>query len=181
MKFSSFSSQSCTTPRLNPHRRKISSNLPPTMPSTAAFVTRAFTPLVRRHTRHTLICSTSSTTTRKYHPLEPLKSVTNPRVKFARSLLQRKHREESGKVLLEGHRLVLDAVNAGIELEEMYYTVGASSRSTSLIPAFEACLKHPVPVTDKVMVSMSDTVSPQVCLCSSRHALRNVCELTLWA
>ena len=132
-------------------------------PTRTAFVTRAFTPIVRRRTRNTLICSNSNTTTRRYHPLEPLQSVTNPRVKFARSLLRRKHREETGKVLLEGHRLVLDAVNAGIELEEMYYTVGASSRSTSLIPAFDACMKHPVPVTDKVMASMSDTVSPQVC------------------
>lgn len=111
-----------------------------------------------------------------------LESTSNSRVKFVRSLFRRKQRDETGKVVLEGHRLVLDTAEAGYEFEDLFYSVDASSRSASLTPAFERCKSVPTAVTSKVMTSISDTVTPQgVVAVMSRPdiALPNKCSLLL--
>ncbi len=90
-----------------------------------------------------------------------LQSVSNPRVKYVRALQRRKQRDVERKIVLEGHRLVLDAVRAGYELHELFYTADALKRAPSLTPAFNACAKRATLVSEKVMASMSDTVTPQ--------------------
>lgn len=103
-----------------------------------------------------LICSACSSS-------PALESTSNPRIKFARSLLRRRHRDSSKKILLEGHRLVLDAIGAGHSLDELYYTENALSRGPSLRPAFASAGSRAISVSDKVLASISDTVTPQVC------------------
>lgn len=90
-----------------------------------------------------------------------LESLNNPRIKAARGLLRRRNREAESKVLLEGHRLVLDALNAGLVLESVYYTESAltrGSRASALSSALAQC--NPTLVSDKVMSSLSDVVTP---------------------
>lgn len=88
-------------------------------------------------------------------------SVSNPRVKYVRGLQRRKIRDLERKVVLEGHRLVLDVVRAGYELEQLFYTAEAMTRTPSLTPAFNACSNRATLVSEKVMASISDTVTPQ--------------------
>lgn len=45
---------------------------------------------------------------------QPLSSLQNPRVKLARSLTRRKDREKTGLILVEGEKLLLEAVAAGL-------------------------------------------------------------------
>ncbi len=88
-----------------------------------------------------------------------LESVNNPRVKAARNLLRRRVRETEGKILLEGHRLVLDAVNASLPLESLFYTKSAltrGSRSAALRDCIASVGSSATMVSDKVMASLSD-------------------------
>lgn len=107
------------------------------------------------------VCSASGSNTGTGTGSAVLESTSNPRVKFVRSLFRRKQREETGKVVLEGHRLVLDTAEAGYEFDDLFYSVDASARSAALTPAFERCKSVPTGVTGKVMAAISDTVTPQ--------------------
>lgn len=50
-----------------------------------------------------------------------ISSRSNPNIKFARALRQRKHRQETGLALVEGIRHVGEAVEAGAAVQTIYY------------------------------------------------------------
>jgi TrmH family RNA methyltransferase len=56
--------------------------------------------------------------------LEVITSLHNARIKQARSLRQRKHRQASGAFLVEGIRHIGEAVEAGAAIEAVFYTPG---------------------------------------------------------
>ena len=112
-------------------------------------------------------------------------SAQNPRVKLAKSLARRRGRDKSGMVLLEGHRLCCDTIEAAL---------GASGQAQHLaLPdtvfigpsAFEApegsrlkCLLEQLPsttvlsVSEKVLLSVATTDTPQaVCAILPRPKL----------
>lgn len=101
---------------------------------------------------------------------EPVRSLQNPRVKNARSLLRRRPRAKDQRLLLEGHRLVLDAVDAGHVPETVFYTEEAllrgeyGGRLRVLTDGGEAIL-----CTEEVIASISDTVTPQGCVAVFRQ------------
>jgi RNA methyltransferase, TrmH family len=54
-------------------------------------------------------------------PTEPL-SPNNPRIRDAAKLAQKKHRRETGLILIEGARLVADALASGAQVREVFCT-----------------------------------------------------------
>lgn len=104
------------------------------------------------------------------HTDADIHSLRNQRVKDARALLRRRQREKEGKILLEGHRLISDAVDAGVAPQCFFYTKAALDRNKSHY-ALRDVMRHKgaddLAVTESVIRSLSDTVNPQVSLCDA--------------
>jgi TrmH family RNA methyltransferase len=90
-------------------------------------------------------------------------STDNPKVKLARSLLERRGREKQGLCLVEGVRLIEDAMRAGIHPSLIFFV-----RSAQLLPAFQSLLTaaefEKVPrweLAPEVFQTLSDTVTSQ--------------------
>ena len=87
-------------------------------------------------------------------------SLSNPLVKQARALHQKKTRNESGAFLVEGIHHVGEVVQAGWEIESILYASGVltSSFAHELISSGSFT---PQPVTPQVMESIADKENPQ--------------------
>ncbi|MDP1716237.1 MAG: RNA methyltransferase [Anaerolineales bacterium] len=87
-------------------------------------------------------------------------STSNPLIKQARALRQKKARNESGLFLVEGIHHVGEAVAAGWEIEAILYASGVltSPFAHDLINRFSF---KPQPVTAQVMESLADKENPQ--------------------
>lgn len=97
---------------------------------------------------------------------DEISSLKNPRVKEARALLNRRHREKTGKILLEGRRLIQDALQQDLQPLEFFYTKHALERShenLSLQSIMRTRGAKDYLVPDAVIRSFSATVNPQVC------------------
>lgn len=87
-------------------------------------------------------------------------SLSNPLIKQARSLRQKKARRESGLFLVEGIHHVGEAVQAGWDAEAVIYSPDTltSSFAHDLISRLKIA---PQPVTPQVMESLADKENPQ--------------------
>lgn len=87
-------------------------------------------------------------------------SLQNSRVKAVRALHRRRQREREGRVLLEGLRLIEDALAAGFTPELLFYTaeVPADPHAAALLPAVGRAAEE---VSPEVMASLTETVTPQ--------------------
>ena len=87
-------------------------------------------------------------------------SPSNPLIKQARALRQKKARNESGLFLVEGIHHVGEVVEAGWDVESILYSSGVltSSFAHDLISRFSF---NPQPVTAQVMESLADKENPQ--------------------
>ena len=82
-----------------------------------------------------------------------IQSTRNPTVKLVRSLLTKKGRRETGLHLIEGERLVAEAVSSGAEIDSLFVEEGRE-------PVY--CPNGSVyQVTRHVLESMTDTDNPQ--------------------
>ena len=90
----------------------------------------------------------------------PITSLQNPKVKAARALHRRRQREREGKILLEGVRLIADAVDAGYVPELLFYTESAleNEQAAALVESLQEVAWA---VTDEIMAHLADTVTPQ--------------------
>jgi TrmH family RNA methyltransferase len=90
-------------------------------------------------------------------------SVSNPRVKYARSLAQKRARRQEGCFVAEGVRLVDDALRAGASLRMAFYVedLDASPDGAGLIERLCGAVADCLSVTPAVMKALSDTVTPQ--------------------
>ncbi|MBJ6362376.1 TrmH family RNA methyltransferase [Paenibacillus sp. GCM10012307] len=82
-----------------------------------------------------------------------ISSVQNTKVKQWASLLEKKHRERSGQFIIEGVHLVLEAVQAGIEIECIVYDTdkGIPAELKTDAPSATPCewVSAPTPVLAK--------------------------------
>lgn len=87
-------------------------------------------------------------------------STSNPLIKQARALRQKKARNESGLFLVEGIHHVGEVVEAGWEVETILYSSGVltSPFAHELITRFSF---KPQPVTAQVMEALADKENPQ--------------------
>ncbi|MEZ4831625.1 MAG: RNA methyltransferase [Caldilineaceae bacterium] len=90
-------------------------------------------------------------------------STSNPRVKQARKLQRKRHRDESGLCLLEGARLIEDAWRAGAVFDSVYVVANAADAGTwaTLIGDMRARGVAVFTVTGAVLSAMTETVTPQ--------------------
>lgn len=91
-------------------------------------------------------------------------SASNEHVKLVRSLqAQRRARHKAGRFVIEGTNLVLDAVAAGAEIDEVYYSeeFAGSPNGQSALETLSRSGAGLLAVADPVMRVMSDTQTPQ--------------------
>ena len=90
-------------------------------------------------------------------------SPTNPRLKLIKKLHQRRQRERSGLILLEGHRLVIDALDAGFCPEFVLLSDAAlddaaeGARLQAALRGAECVARAP----SALVAELSDTQTPQ--------------------
>ncbi|CDF40918.1 unnamed protein product [Chondrus crispus] len=93
-----------------------------------------------------------------------LTSARNPHLKLARSLLRRRHRDKNNLILLEGQRLIEDALSASFAPHQLFYSDKLLRRSAAM-GALLADVRRsgcaPMLVAEPIMRSLCNTVSPQ--------------------
>ena len=104
-------------------------------------------------------------------------SLSNPLIKQARALRQKKARRESGMFLVEGIHHVGEVAEAGWDIESIIYAPDllTSSFAHDLISRININLQ---PVTPQVMDSLTDKENPQGILAVVRQKQTRVDELT---
>ena len=89
-------------------------------------------------------------------------SAQNPRIQQVRALLsQRKAREQAGEFVIEGVRLVEEALSAGWQARLLLYTRELSPRGMQLIEAAQAQGAQVEEIPAQLMKSTADTENPQ--------------------
>ena len=86
-------------------------------------------------------------------------SASNPSVKEACELKQKKTRDESGKFLIEGAKMLGEAVSSGIKADSVFVTEVAYSENKALIDSMN--LQKLYVVTDNVLSKLSEWKTPQ--------------------
>jgi TrmH family RNA methyltransferase len=90
-------------------------------------------------------------------------STDNPKVKLARSLLERRGREKQGLCLVEGVRLIEDALRAGVRPALVFFLCSAQ-RPPGIQPLLDSLQAEKIPegeLTPEVFKTLSDTVTSQ--------------------
>ncbi|HRW06581.1 MAG TPA: RNA methyltransferase [Caldilineaceae bacterium] len=91
-------------------------------------------------------------------------SMENQQVKEARKLQRRRYRERSGTLLIEGLRLVRDALQSGVQIEKLFYAPTMVAGNQPLLELIDHCGAANIPLlacTDEVFVTLAETVTPQ--------------------
>lgn len=91
-------------------------------------------------------------------------STSNQRVKDVRALqARRRSREKAGRFVIEGTRLVSEAIAAGAPVAEVYYTedYAAGAEGRAVLDGLSRLGGVLSPVDEAVMGAMSDTETPQ--------------------
>ena len=92
-----------------------------------------------------------------------ISSLDNPQVKLARLLKRRSWREKKNLFLIEGYRLVREALEAGYPLQAVFYTpeFGDTAPGRDLIARLELQGYRCLAVAPSLMKTMATTVTPQ--------------------
>ena len=90
-------------------------------------------------------------------PRDPISSPANPRVRTAAALRDRRHRERTGRILIDGARELLRALDAGAELETLFVTepLCRSAACRELLDRIGADDRRRVEVTETAFAKLS--------------------------
>lgn len=104
--------------------------------------------------------------------MERITSKDNPRIKRARALERKRERLRSGEFLVEGVRLVEEAVRRRAPLVEAFISpaVEQDARGRLLVSELMGQSVPVLPVTESVLTSISQTETPQGVVAISRFA-----------
>lgn len=86
-------------------------------------------------------------------------SVSNPSVKEVCEFKQKKMRDESGKFLIEGAKMLREALYSGVEVDSVFATEAAYAQDRSLIDSMS--IQKLYLVTDNVLSKLSEWKTPQ--------------------
>ncbi|MBQ8451476.1 MAG: RNA methyltransferase [Clostridia bacterium] len=89
---------------------------------------------------------------------EIITSLDNPMIKEARSLLDKKFRKFYGKFLVDGEKLVNEVVCGAMEVDKLFVDSSKLANFNYILEKFDGKI---VPVTEKVMNSISENATPQ--------------------
>jgi TrmH family RNA methyltransferase len=87
-------------------------------------------------------------------------STSNERVKYVHALSRRKTRQEEGRFVVEGIRLVEEAIRANVQPDFIFYTTEVDERGQKLIERLHAGGAVCLDVTPGVMRFCSETETP---------------------
>lgn len=93
-----------------------------------------------------------------------LTSVDNPRIKAARKLLHRRQRAANGQVLVEGVRLLQDALSSNVAIGLVFYApelITDNQAATRLLQDLQQRQVECQPCSRAVLASLTETVTPQ--------------------
>lgn len=91
-------------------------------------------------------------------------STSNQRIKDARKLQSRRHRQATGKLFLEGVRLIGDAVQSGCWPELLFFVpelMVANPQGAQLVAQVQAAGSECLACTEPVFATLAETVTPQ--------------------
>ena len=88
-------------------------------------------------------------------------SHSNPKVKLVRALARRKERYAARQFVVEGVRLIEEAINAGIVPAFVLYTAQTDSRANALLERLRTLTPDTLEVSDQVMKEIASTETPQ--------------------
>ncbi len=88
-------------------------------------------------------------------------SFSNPLVKHARSLREKKHRRAEGLFLAEGLRILTEAREAGVLPERIFFADGSHRLVRALIEAVEAAGGEAVETSEDILHKISGKDNPQ--------------------
>ncbi len=88
-------------------------------------------------------------------------SLTNDKVKYVRSLAERKHRVREGRFPIEGARLIDDALAAGLTPDWVFCAERLSPRTQETVSRLKKRNVELIVVSDAVLKACSDTETPQ--------------------
>jgi RNA methyltransferase, TrmH family len=103
-------------------------------------------------------------------------SSSNPRVAAARRLRRRSQREATGLILVEGERVISEALALGV-VEDLFVTADAAQLASDA----EASDLRPLWVSTSVLRSLSDAVTPQGAVAMVRSPLIPLPEVSSWS
>ncbi len=91
-----------------------------------------------------------------------LTSPRNPLIQHIRRLQSRaRARREAGEFVIEGIRLIEEALQAGVRPRTLIHTPDVGARGETLLAGLRALGVDPLPVSPSVMQAASDTPTPQ--------------------
>jgi TrmH family RNA methyltransferase len=91
-----------------------------------------------------------------------LTSPRNPTIRQIRKLQRSaRDRRETGLFVIEGVRLVEEALNAGLKPETILYLEDLGDRGAAVLERFRAAALEPIPVSAAVMQAAAGTQTPQ--------------------
>ncbi|MBI3913332.1 MAG: RNA methyltransferase [Chloroflexi bacterium] len=92
-----------------------------------------------------------------------LTSLSNPKIKFVRSLSRRRARTEAQQFVIEGVRLIEEAVGAGLVPALVLYAarVLENVRGRALIERLQSSAGETIEVSDAIMRALTSTETPQ--------------------
>ncbi len=99
-------------------------------------------------------------------------AIKNPKIKDVKALLtSSKDRKNSGLFVVEGVRLCLDALLSGCEIQSVFCTENCAEKYVDEIKSLSDNCKAFYTVSNDVLKSISDTVTPQgvVCTVAMKH------------
>ncbi len=85
-------------------------------------------------------------------------SKSNPKIKKIASLKQKKYREEFGEYLVEGYKMVKEAIEMGMDLATVVLTEEGLLKMSDIVEKTNAEI---VEISESVMDYISDSVTPQ--------------------
>ncbi len=92
---------------------------------------------------------------------EMITSLSNEKVKYLRSLTDRKHRLREGRCVIEGARLIDDALAANLQPDWVFRAPRLLPRANETLRRLAARQVEVIDVSDAVLKSCSDTDTPQ--------------------
>jgi len=110
-----------------------------------------------------------------------LLSKSNPRVKLIRRLNRRRTREQEGKFLVEGIRLLEEALRENWPLRQVIYTaeLTANPRGAGLLEALAQQGVPAEPVDEELFAELAETETPQGIIAVAAMAGRPISDLQL--
>jgi RNA methyltransferase, TrmH family len=95
------------------------------------------------------------------HFLCMITSASNDKIRFIRALSERKNRQREGRFVVEGARLIDDALAANLKLDWVLCAEKLPARARQTVHRLRAQHIEVIDVSDAIINSISDTESPQ--------------------